>query len=527
MNKNTRINYLLLTAFAVAFLLIGFLAAFVVLQKRNNVESVQNSNANTLVPSSNAAEDSELARKIEQTIKESKFASARWGVSVISLRDGRTVYSLDAQKSFSPASNMKLITTATALDLLGTGYRWRTSVFLENTPDEQGNITGDIVLYGRGAIDLDSTSINKLADEVYRKGVRRVKGNVVGDESFFRGDALGQGWLWNDVQWYFGAEASALSVNRNEVRVIVTPTAFNQTASARLEPENNYVLLKNETKTIENGNIISIGIHRGLSDNNVQIWGNVPARSAGLNAKLSVYKPALWAAQLFRDALKAKGIIIDGNTRSLDAKDRQSGKGFDLNNSTELAYVESQPLGEVVRKTNKESWNLAAELMLRTIGQKFGNTAPDPDIRKMAVRGDDGAGLAVMMKWLNEKGISTKGLSLYDGSGLSRLTLITPESMSQLLVFMSKHSSSQAFKDSLAIAGQDGTLGNRFRNSAANGQIFAKTGTLQHISALSGYIVTANGETLGFSIICNDETQPEESTSVIDAIAILLVKQTS
>lgn len=527
MNKNTRSNYLLLTAFAVAFLLIGFLAAFLILQKRNNIELSQNSNAHTLVPSSNAAEDSELARKIEQIINQSKFASARWGVSVISLRDGRVVYSRDSQKSFSPASNMKLITTAAALDLLSADYRWRTSVFPENVPDEQGNITGNIVLYGRGAIDLDSTSINKLADEVYRKGVRRVKGDVVGDESFFRGDALGQGWLWNDVQWYFGAEASALSVNQNEVRVIITPTAFNQTASARLEPENSYVLLSNETKTIESGNVISIGIHRGLSDNNVRLWGNVPARSAGLNAKLSVYKPALWAAQLFRDALKAKGIVIDGNTRSLDAKDRQTGKEFDLNNSTELAYVESQPLGEVVRRTNKESWNLATELMLRTIGQKFGNTAPNPDPRKMAVRGDDGAGLAVLMKWLNEKGVSTNGLSLYDGSGLSRLTLITPESMTQLLVFMSKHPSSQAFRDSLAIAGQDGTLSSRFRNSAANGHVFAKTGTLQHISALSGYIAASNGETFAFSIICNDETQPEDSTSVIDEIALLLVKHTS
>lgn len=523
MTKNSRTNLLWLTVFAFAFLLLGFLIAFLLLQNQSDA-TIQNSNAVTHAPTSNqTADNSELGRKIEQTINESKFASSRWGISVISLKDNRVVYSRDAQKSFSPASNMKLVTTAAALDLLGADYRWRTSVFTENAPDAEGNIS-DIILYGRGAIDLDSNALNHLADEVYKRGVRRVKGDVIGDESFFRGDALGEGWLWNDVQWYFGAEASALSVNHNEVKVIVKPTTYNQAATATLEPENSYVRLNNETKTIESGNVISIGVHRGLSDNDVRLWGNVPAKSNGINARLSVYKPSLWAAQLFRDALKAKGISVGGNARSLDAKDRQAGKGLDLKNPTELTYVESAPLSEIVRRTNKESWNLAAELMLRTMGQKFGESAPDSSPQKMAVRGDDAAGFAVLKKWLGEKGIPTNGLSLHDGSGLSRLTLITPESMTRLLVFMNNHPSSQIYKDSLPIAGQDGTLSGRFRNSEARERIFAKTGTLLYISALSGYATTLKGETLVFSIICNDDTQTEDSTSLIDEIASQLVK---
>lgn len=522
MTKNSRTNLLLLTAFAFAFLLLGFLMAFFILQKQNKT-TTQNSNAVTLASSSNQTTDnSELARKIEQAINESKFASSRWGISVISLKDGRAVYSRDADKTFSPASNMKLITTAAALDLLGADYRWRTSVFTENAPDETGNIS-NIILYGRGAIDLDSNALNHLADEVYKSGVRRVKGDVVGDESFFRGDALGEGWLWNDVQWYFGAEASALTVNHNEIRVIVKPTDDNQAANATLEPANGYVRLNNETKTIESGNVISIGIHRGLSDNEVRLWGNVPARSSGISARLSVYKPALWAAQLFRDALKAKGIAIEGSARSIDAKDKQT-KDSDLKNPTELAYAESAPLSEIVRRTNKESWNLAAELMLRTIGQKFGDTAPDPSPQKMAVRGDDAAGVAVLKKWLGDKGIRTDGLSLHDGSGLSRLTLVTPESMARLLAFMNNHPSSQTYKESLPIAGQDGTLSGRFRNSEAKQHIFAKTGTLMYISALSGYITTLKGETLAFSIICNDDTQPGDSNYLIDEIAALAFK---
>ena len=514
-----RNNFLLLISIAFAFLLLGFSIAFFVLKKNEETITAQTS----FQTSSSNTQDLELAKQIDETINKSKFASARWGICVISLKDGRVVYGLDAQKSFSPASNMKLLTTAAARDLLGSDYRWRTSVYVENKPDENGTVNGDVFLYGRGAVDLDSNALAQLADEIYRRGIRRVKGNIVGDESFFRGDALGQGWLWNDAQWFFGAEASALSVNENEIGVVITPTSSNKTAAARLEPETDYVRLSNETKTVESGRVPSIGIHRGLSDNEVRVWGDVPANS-GLKARLSVHKPSLWAARIFRELLKSKGIAVEGNIRNLDAQDKQNGKGFDTKSATEIAFVESQPLSEIVRRANKESWNLAAELLLRTIGQKFGDTAPDSDPKKMAIRGDDMAGTAVIKKWLEEKGIPTSGLSLFDGSGLSRLTLITPESISRLLVFMSNQLSFQTYKDSLPIAGRDGTLSHRFRNSSANGRIFAKTGTLQHISALSGYATTSNNEEFAFSIICNDETLPEDSYQTIDEIAALLAK---
>ncbi len=519
MMKNSRNNLLLLFLIAFAFLLLGFSIAFFVLKKKGETVAVQTEPQSI---SSNAP-DVEIGKQIDEVISKSKFASARWGICVISLKDGRMVYGRDAQKSFSPASNMKLITTAVALDLLGENYRWRTSVYSVSVPDKDGTINGDIFLYGRGAVDFDSNSITRLADELYKRGIRRVKGDVVGDESFFRGDALGQGWLWNDAQWFFGAEASALSVNENEIRVVVTPASPGKTANARIEPETNYIQLNNETKTVEGGQIPSIGIHRGLSDNIIRIWGNVPSGN-GLNARLSVHKPSLWAARIFRDVLKTRGITIEGNIRNLDAQDKENGKGVNTTTANEVAFVESESLGEIVHRTNKESWNLAAELLLRTIGQKFGQSVPDPNPKKMAVRGDDNAGTAVIKKWFEDKGITTRGLSLHDGSGLSRLTLISPESITRLLVFMSKHTSFQVYKNSLPIAGKDGTLAYRFRNSSANGRVFAKTGTLTHISALSGYATSSNGEEFVFSILCNDETLPDDSNSVIDEITALITK---
>src|SRR5439155_3953849 len=168
--------------------------------------------------------ESELAGLIDQTIDTSDFAGARWGVSIVSLRDGRTIYARNADRLFTPASNMKVYTTAIALDLLGPDYRWRTSLYADEQPDANGNISGDLTLYGRGAPDLTSrpkkekpASLTELADALYQRGVRHVHGNVVGDESYFRGEALGDGWLWTDLQWYFGAEPSALSIDDNEV----------------------------------------------------------------------------------------------------------------------------------------------------------------------------------------------------------------------------------------------------------------------------------------------------------------------
>ena len=193
---------------------------------------------------------------------------------------------------------------------------------------------------------------------------------------------------------------------------------------------------------------------------------------------------------------------------------------FNTQGNTELASVSSLTLDEVLGDINKESLNLEAELVLRTMGKERGATAPDTDPTKMATRGDDKAGLAVVRSWLEGAGIPTKNLALHDGSGLSRLNLVTPESTIGLLSAISKSKNAGVFKDSLAIAGRDGTLRNRFRPAA--GRIFAKTGTLSNIDALSGFIVTQDGQLLAVSIYCNNDTSSNSSTSVINAITLLL-----
>src|SRR5215510_8048067 len=469
-----------------------------------------------------ALEDVALARELDRIIDESNL-QARWGVFVMSQKDGRVLYARDADKSFTPASNMKIYTTAVALDLLGGDYRWRTSVYAQEPADVNGVIDGDLILYGRGAPDLlsrtkgESPSLEKLADQLYQSGIRHVRGGIVGDNSYFRGDLFGLGWQWNDLQWYFGAEPSALSVDENSVEVTISPAGKKgESANVVVTPNQNFVRLTNNASTGEQHAITTIGIIRNLSDNDIRVWGDFPVGGHAFSAFLSVHDPALWAGALFKQALTARGITVDGKTRSRDFRTAEPEK-FDPLKAIELASQDSQSLGEIVRRTNKESNNLFAELILRAVGKDRGTSVPDSDPRKNATRGDDEAGAAVIRQWLESKAITTKSVAIHDGSGLSRLDLVTPEATGRLLLAMTNSKAAALFHDSLPIAGQDGTLTSRLKK--IKGRIFAKTGTLTYTHSLSGYATSQDSQILVFSIVCNDAISDRGAAAVVDDIA--------
>ena len=469
-----------------------------------------------------------LAKAIDDLINETDAGRARWGVFVMSLKDSHVLYAHDADQLFTPASNMKVYTTAVALDLLGADYRWRTSVYTDKQPETGGIIEGDLTLYGRGAPDLmsksngDAPSLSTLADQVYQAGVREVHGNIIGDNSYFRGELFGDGWQWNDIQWYFGAEPSALSIDENSVEVTIAPAKEGGNATVVINPNANPLHLTNSTKTGERNETTSIGIIRDLSSNDLRVWGDFPVNGHAFSAFLSVHDPAAWAANLFRQDLISRGVKVTGDARSRDFRS-ESGAMFDPQKSFELAYAESETLGKIVHRTNKESNNLFAELILRTIGKERGSLAPDPDPRKNLERGDDDAGTAVVRSWLDSRGINTKGLAIRDGSGLSRLDLITPETTGRLLSAIASTPSGAVFHDSLPVAGRDGTLNGRLK--PLTGRISAKTGTLTYTHSLSGYAVTPENETLIFSIMCNDATAADHAIlRTIDQIAAAIAE---
>jgi serine-type D-Ala-D-Ala carboxypeptidase/endopeptidase (penicillin-binding protein 4) len=477
-------------------------------------------------PASKSPTDSVLTKEIDRIIEESDSAHARWGVFVASTKDGRVLSSRDGDRLFTPASNMKIFTTAVALDVLGADYRWRTSVYTARPMDANGVVDGDLTLYGRGAPDFVSKAkggLPALVDQLYERGLRRVRGSVIGDESYFRVETHAVGWQWNDLQWYYGAEPSALTIDENSVEVTIAPaTKGGSAASVVVNPDDKYLRVTNNTTTGGRDAITSIGIQRGLSNNDLQVWGEFPASGRSFSAFLSVHDPALHAATIFKRLLTARGIQVEGDARSRDFRVAAADR-FDPQTAVELANTESAPLSEIVRQTNKESNNLFAELLFRTIGKERGATVPDSDPRRNATRGDDAAGAAVVKKWLSDHGAVVRNLAIHDGSGLSRLDLVTPESAVRLLMAIARSASAASFRNSLPIAGRDGTLRGRMMPIA--GRVSAKTGYLTYTHALSGYVTTANGEELAFSIICNDATGQSRAGRAIDAIVALLAQQ--
>lgn len=468
--------------------------------------SVPAANINLAAPLeiSGQPKDVALCASINQTIEQSEFSNARWGIAAISLKDGRVVCARDARKLFNPASAQKILTSVVALDLLGADFRWQTKA-LATKEIENGILGGDLILYGHGAPDFDDAGVENLVNQLSAKNLKTIKGSVVGDESFFKGENLGDGWTWNDVQWYYGAEASALSVNRNQTTVTL--------AGGKLKATEEFVQISGALQpTVD---VEAYGLRRGLGDNQIYVWGNANS----VNAKIAVNNPALAAAKNLKAALEKRGIKIEGAAKSANWKTENRSNAAD---AFELASVDSQTLGEIVRRMNKDSVNLYAELILRSLGKRFGETAPDENKSIQRTRGDDAAGASVMKRWLTEKNVVTDEIKIHDGSGLSRLDFVTPEAVGRALIYAAQSKFADAFKNSLPVAGVDGTLRGRLGNR--RGKILGKTGSIMYVNTLAGYAKDSTDETFAFVIFCNNQTRKADSSVVIDRMAAILAE---
>jgi D-alanyl-D-alanine carboxypeptidase/D-alanyl-D-alanine-endopeptidase (penicillin-binding protein 4) len=453
--------------------------------------------------------DVALCEKINQTIEQSEFANARWGVIAINLKHGRVVCGRDARKLFNPASVQKILTSVVALDKLGADFRWQTKA-VSSRQIEDGILDGDLIVYGEGAPDFDSDGLENLANQLESKGLKHIRGSVIGEDSFFKGDTIGDGWTWNDLQWHYGAEASALSFRENQAGVYMQ--------DGKPVASTDYLQIKSELIPKQNGETESFGIKRGLADNEIYVWGNGDKASG----RIAVHNPALWTAKTFKETLEKRGITIDGAIKSIDWKAENKS---DVGNAVELASVESKTLAEIVYRMNKHSVNIYAELILRTLGKKFGSEAPNENRQLQAVRGDDSAGASVIKKWLTEKNVAVDEIQIHDGSGLSRLNFITPEAFGRALVFAAQSNFADVFKDSLPVAATDGTLGGRL--GRVKGKVLAKTGSITYVNSLAGYAQAAENEFIAFAVVCNNVTRKSDSARVIDAIATILVDSNS
>ena len=469
----------------------------------------------------------ELRARLREILSKPEFAASRLTVKIASLDTGRVLFEQDADKWMQPASNMKLYTVAAALDRLGPDYRFVTSVYAPARPDASGAIHGDLIIYGRGdpsyatrfnpAGDADYyRAINELASNIAGAGVRRVEGDLVGDESYFSGPALSPGWEWDDLQWWYGAEVSALTVNDNSVDLSVKPGArVGDPCVITVGPSVPLVTVVDRTKTDVRGARRELSVTRPLGQNTLEIRGTMPLDDRGFAASVAVSHPALVFATMLRTALEQRGVVVTGQTRTVDAQTRaDTNKPLQVSSLVEIATRQSPPLSVIAAQTLKPSQNLYAELILRALGKA---TATDPR------QTSDQAGMAAVKSFLASAGIDPSRVVMLDGSGLSRADLVTADATVRLLTYMNSHRAGAVFRDALPVAGVDGTLRNRMKGTAAQGNVRAKTGTLGTATSLSGYVLSAAGERLVFSLMINNPPHDADPhAGFTDAVAVML-----
>jgi D-alanyl-D-alanine carboxypeptidase/D-alanyl-D-alanine-endopeptidase (penicillin-binding protein 4) len=478
-----------------------------------------------------------LPEKIDRAIESSPAARvAFWGIQVVDLASGRTLYQRNPASFFVPASNTKLFTAAMALTRLGPDHTFVTRVLADAPPDSAGRIAGDLCLAGGGDPNLSArtipyrkgpaagnplAAIEDLADQVAARGVKRVAGSIVGDDTWYVWQPYATGWGIEDPKSDDGPPVSALTINDNTITLSVHPAEHaGEIAWLTLNPALEYYNIDNRVRTGPTGSARHVSFDRLPDSLEAQLWGAIPLGDHGQDLLLGMQDPARYAAMAFRRALEDRGIVVEGDAV---ARHRFPNELPGLQNAPpdpggpngfELARRVSAPFIEDLRITAKVSQNLHAELALRAVGKARRNV------------GSFEAGLDELQGFLAEAGIDAGSYSFHDGSGLARLNVVTPAAVVKLLRFMYASVSRGSWISLLPVAGQDGTLANRFGNGApAAGKVRAKTGSLSHVSALSGYVERPGGHWLGFSILVNNyNARSADVHGVMDQICNFMVE---
>lgn len=553
-----------------------FPVAFVCLSQ--SIAVAQNPAPSPQIVNQQAESVDSLRARLASHISQPRFAAASWGVKIVSLDSGKTIFEHNPSKYFSPASNAKLFIAALALEALGVNHRIKTSLYSTARPDASGTLKADLIVYGRGDPTMAARlnggdylkGIEPLVSQLVNAGVARIEGDLIGDESYFAGPPLGSGWEWDDLQAYYGAEVSALTIDDNAIDLFVKPAARpGMPCRVTTGPATTFVTLINRTQTYPSGTESRIVVYRPVGENFIYVSGRLPLDSNGYYASVAVHDPAGLFVSLLKDALARRGISVTGRTRVIDWKYREV-TPLDMTKLTELGSVESMPLADIVREMLKPSQNLYSQLLLLQVGanaeqpaemSRNGNaagrgsnmrsgvsrsspaTAPTPPGSEPSGAGKttEEAGIGMLNDFLAGAGIKKGDVLLEEGSGLSRRDLITPEATVTLLSYMNRGRLGETYKSALPVAGVDGTLQNRMKGTPAAGNVLAKTGSLRYVYALSGYVTTASGERLAFSIMLNNYyynperaalrepaqvTRPPAPRDDIDAIAIMLASFT-
>jgi D-alanyl-D-alanine carboxypeptidase/D-alanyl-D-alanine-endopeptidase (penicillin-binding protein 4) len=453
---------------------------------------------------------------ISKYLKRPGVRSAKWGIQILDPENNKVLVEVNPDKPFLPASVLKVVTTSAAVEKLGPEFRYKTGVYTNGAIDTNGVLNGDLILVGRGDPNLldaygdlqQKPALNDLAEKVQSLGIREVRGDIIGDDSYFDSNSTVKGWTASDLRTVYGAPVNALSINNNVVQIVVNPASYKKPVTVGLEPRTSYFRIRNSGITGGRRSKNTLRAQHLRGSNTIVISGTLPSnRTYVQNIVLS--NPAETTAATFKEELQRRGIEIHGKVSAIHSGDILT---EDKKNWSLVTEHQSLPLVRALEIINKRSQNLHAEMLLRTLGAEFKG------------EGSNEAGLEVVKEFLVQAGIDSEKIHLNDGCGLSRENFLTPRFQTSLLEYLLNRPYFGLFYNTLSVSGTDGTLRNRLSAMDVKGSIHAKTGTLNGVTTLSGYITTQSGRNLIFSIFANRVTAVTKVKRTIDEICSLFVK---
>ena len=455
-------------------------------------------NVKDTIPKYSYTTVSDFWAQMDDIFNDPNFSNAHWGVLIQSLETGEYFYKRNENKLFMPASNLKLFTSSAGLVLLGDDYKFSTNIYMRGRMDGS-TLIGDLVVQGRGDPTLSgrfkNNDVTKIfsdwSDKLLELGIDEITGNIIGDDNEFDDLGLGDGWQWDYESDWYAAQSSALSFNDNCIDIIVTADVVNDQAKIDIIPNTKYAVIINKVSVVKNDSVTSIDVYRERGTNVITVFGTI-RKSDSLKTYVTVNNPTQYTMVVFKEVLESKGIIVGGFPMDID----DMSSPVDYNELTKLFTHYSPGLKDVIKILNKNSQNFFGEQLLKTIGLEIENF------------GSAENGIGACNSIFQEMGINPENMRMVDGSGLSRLNLVTPKQIVSLLNFMYQHKYYLPFYNSLPIAGVDGSLANRMKGSKAENNVRAKTGFIGYARSLSGYVNTGDNEPVAFSLVVNNFTVP-------------------
>jgi D-alanyl-D-alanine carboxypeptidase/D-alanyl-D-alanine-endopeptidase (penicillin-binding protein 4) len=439
----------------------------------------------------------DISLAIEKIINRPQFSHAQWGI-LIQTASGQTLYNHNAKKYFVPASNVKLLTTAAVLRELGSDFRIETPIYITGKSPNLNSLR----LVGRGDPTLTVDILNQIVNQWRKQGIKSIK-NLVVDNSYFEESSLNYTWEWSDLYNYYGTGVNSLILNQNQFTLNLIPQQLNQPVKLTWSDWIAYRQwrIENYAITATKDTPYKIQLEGVLGQPVLRISGKLAIDSPPDVWDLAVIDPANYFLESFRLVLFNQGITINQGTVLTQPRQPQL--------ETKFATIYSPPLQEILIEINQASNNLFAEAILKIMGKTLNKDSYIDAIQAS----------------LTQLGVDPQSYLLVDSSGLSRHNLVTPEALVQTLHLMMKTSEANVYRSSLAVAGVNGTLANRFQNTSVQNNFQGKTGTLSGIAALSGYLEVKDYQLLIISIIVNNSNLANSTLrQAIDKIVLLLAK---